>query len=365
MPWFEAAEAGVPLLLLLIPGLPLGLLGLVQLLALPMALGFELRAVMRRRRGMPTLWDEWPSVSIIVPARNAAPVIEDCVRSIARTRYNRYEVILVDDGSTDNTAELMARFAAADRRIKVLRQRGGGRAAARNLGMRHAAGDILMFVDADATFSRDTVDRMLQAFEDGRTGAVYGGGSPAHWTQGLGGLLSAISQLGSTTTRRAMAVAGGLLFVPGGIAAFPGTVLAEIGPFRENPAGAELELAWRVREAGYTVAFAPRVRIQAASPSALRDLWQLRTQRAHSLLHTLTARRGVAGTLWPGILLRHRWLVPLIPVYSASTVLFMLAGLARHVRGLAGHRDKRPAVSAGSGEERDVDAWRALREAWA
>src|SRR5687767_12326880 len=79
MPWFEAAEAGVPLLLLLIPGLPLGLLGLVQLLALPMALGFELRAVMRRRRGMPTLWDEWPSVSIIVPARNAAPVIEDCV----------------------------------------------------------------------------------------------------------------------------------------------------------------------------------------------------------------------------------------------------------------------------------------------
>lgn len=365
MPWFEAAESGVPLLLLIIPGLPLGLFGLVQLLALPMAVGFELRAVMRRRRGIPTLWDEWPSVSIILPARNAASGLEDCVRSIARTRYARYEVILVDHGSTDNTAELMARLATADPRIKVLRQRGEGRAAARNLGVRHAAGDILMFVDADAIFSRDTVDRMLQAFEDRRTGAVYGGGSPSHWTRGRGGLLAAISQLGSTTTRRTLAVAGGLPFVPGGIEAFPDTVLAEVGPFREDPAGTELELAWRVREAGYTVAFAPRVRIQAATPSTLRDLWQLRTRRAHGLLHTLTARPGVTVTFWPGILLRHRWLVPLVPVYSASMAVLMLAGLARHVRGLAGRRDKRPAVSAGSGREGDADAWRALRDAWA
>ncbi|WP_306914801.1 MULTISPECIES: glycosyltransferase family 2 protein [unclassified Arthrobacter] len=302
-------------------------------------------------------------MSIIVPARNAASVIDNCVRSITRTRYARYEVVLVDEGSTDNTAELMASFAVADPRIKVLRHSHGGRAAARNLGARHAAGDVLMFVDADAIFCRCTVDRMLQGFEDRRTGAVYGDDWPARWNRGRGGLLAALSHLGTGMTRRVLAAGGGLPFLPGGIEAFPSKVLAEIGPFREGAADAELELAWRVCKAGYRVGFAPRVRIQAASSSTLRELWRLRSRRTRGLLHTVAAH---TGTPWPGFLLRHRWLVPLVPVYSLFTAVFMLAGLVRHVRGLAGRRDKQShTTSAGPGADRDDDAWRALREAWA
>jgi cellulose synthase/poly-beta-1,6-N-acetylglucosamine synthase-like glycosyltransferase len=364
MPWFDVADPGTPLFLLLITGLPMAVLGLVQLLALPVALGFELRAASRRRQGVPTLWDEWPSVSIVVPARNAASVIDNCLRSIARTRYARYEVVLVDDGSTDDTAERMASWAAGDPRIKVLRQPMGGQAVARNLGARHAAGDILMFVDADATFSRSTVDRMLQGFEDRRTGAVYGDDWPGRWNQqGPGALLASISCLGAAITRRALAVVGGLPVLAGGIEVFPSKVLAEIGPFREGEAGSELELAWRVHAAGYRVAFAPRVGIQAARPLTLRDLWRLRSRRALGLL---TAHGGMTGTLWTGFVLRHQWLVALVPVYSMFTALHLLAGLARHFRGTAGRRGKQSlAASVSSGAARDDDAWRALREAWA
>ncbi|CAI3804792.1 hypothetical protein NKCBBBOE_03688 [Pseudarthrobacter sp. MM222] len=368
MPWSDVMDPGTPLFLLLITGLPIAVFGLVQLLALPLALGLELRAASRRRQGAPTLWDEWPSVSIVVPACNAGTVIDNCLRSIARTRYARYEVVLVDDGSTDGTAELMASWAAGDPRIKVLRQPGGGEAAARNLGARHAAGDILMFVDADATFSRSTVDRMLQGFEDRRTGAVYGDDWPARWNQlGPGGLLASISSLGTAITRRALAAVGGLPVLPGRLEAFPSKVLAEIGPFREGEAGSELELAWRVRAAGYRVAFAPRAGIQAACPSTLRDLWRLRSRRA---LHLLTAHGCMTGTLWTGFVLRHQWLAALVPVYSIFTALLLLAGLARHVRRPAGRpagrrgKQSLPA-SVSSGAARDDDAWRALREAWA
>ena len=97
------------------------------------------------RRGVTTLWDQWPSVSIIVPAHNAEAGIAACVRSIQLTRYERWELVLVDDGSTDTTAELMAALAAADPRIKVVRQARAGRAAALNLGSHHSAGDVLIF----------------------------------------------------------------------------------------------------------------------------------------------------------------------------------------------------------------------------
>ena len=364
MPWFDADPAA--LFLLLIPGLPIATLGLIQLLALPLALGFELRAASRRRRGGPTLWDEWPSVSIIVPARNAANDIDNCLGSIARTRYARYEVILVDDGSTDNTAELMASWAAVDLRIKALRQHGGGLAAARNLGTRHAAGDILMFVDADATLSRSTVDRMLQGFEDRRTGAVYGEDWPARGNRGPHGVLASIGSLAAAMTRRALAAVGGLPLLPGGIEAYPSKVLAEAGPFREGSAVPGLELAWRVRAAGYRVAFAPRARIQAPCPATLRDLWRRRTRRARGLLHLLSAHRGVTGMFRVGFVLRRRWLAPLVPVYSVFMALHLLAGFGRHVRGLAGRRSRQSgSAPVGDGANRDDDAWRALREAWA
>lgn len=363
MPWPDAAEPGAALFLL-IPGLPIVLWGLAGLLALPVALGIELRAAARRRQGVPTLWDHWPSVSIIVTARNRAGVIDGCVRSIARTRYTRYEVILVDDGSTDSTAELMASFAAADLRIKVVRQRGGGPAAARNLGVRHASGDVLMFADADATFAPRTVDHMLQGFGDGRTGAVLGGGCPGERNPLRGGPLAAIRRLGGALTR-ALSAVGGLAFLPGGIEAYPSTVVAAVGPFRDGVADTQLELAWRVRSAGYRVASARRVRIQAASSPALREGWQQRTRRAGALLDTVTAGRGGAGTLWAGLLRRHWRLAPLVPVHTVLTAAFLLAALARQFRRPASRRGAKRAVPPeGSGAHRDGDAWRALREAW-
>jgi len=387
MPWFDAAGPAAWILLLLVPGLLIAVFGLIQLLALPLAAGFELHAARRRRQEAPTLWDEWPSVSVIVAARDAAGVIGNCVRSIGRTRYSRYEVVLVDDGSADSTAELMASFAAADRRIKVLRQPRKGRAAARNLGARHATGEVLMFVDADATFSPRTVDAMLQAFEDQRTGAVCG--EDTRRKRASGGPLVAMSELGTAITLRAVAAAGGLPLVPGGIEAFPGRILAELGPFREGEPGAELELAWRVRNAGYRVGFAPRATVRTASASTPRDLWVLRSRRACALLQ---GSRGVTGTPWPEFLLRHRWLVPFVPVCSLLTALTMLTGMARRVRGLPWRPEKQSPAAAGrtapagpasagrtapagpasagpaarprDGDDSD-DAWRALREAWA
>jgi cellulose synthase/poly-beta-1,6-N-acetylglucosamine synthase-like glycosyltransferase len=218
---------------------------------------YEVRAAMRRRRGVPTLLDMWPTVSIIVPAFNEATRIENCVRSIQLTSYDRYEVVLVDDGSADNTFELMKGVAAADLRIKVLSQANLGRGAALTLGLRHAAGEIVMFMDADLVLSRNTVKRVLQGFADERTGAVFGDARPATLNPKRPRILASLGR-GAGLLRRAVAVSACLPGRAGNIRAVSRTVLEEIGPVPHDLWGGDLELTRRVRRAGYRVAFAPR-----------------------------------------------------------------------------------------------------------
>jgi poly-beta-1,6-N-acetyl-D-glucosamine synthase len=303
MSWYETTlQAAIPgaELVLLVLGLPILAFGLVKLLVLPLSLWFELRAARRRRVGAPTLLDEWPTVSIIVPAFNEATVIENCVRSIQLTKYDRYEVLLVDDGSTDNTVELMEGLAAADQRITVLRQANAGKGAALNLGMRHAAGEILMFVDADGIFSRNTVKRMLQGFADKRTGAVCGDDRPVNLNRIQTRMLAFISHVGTGMVRRALTMIGCLPIVSGNIGAFPRSVLEQIGPFREDTVGEDLELTWRVHRAGYRVVFAPRALVYAESPSTIGALWRQRVRWARGLLQTIGVHKGMIGNLRRG-----------------------------------------------------------------
>ena len=236
MSWFESASAsaipGAEFLLLVI-GPPILVFGLVKMLVLPLSVVFELRAARRRRRETPTLLDEWPTVSIIVPAFNRAGESKTVSVRSSSPGYDRYEVVLVDDGSTDTTAELMLAMAAADLRIKVVRQARAGKAAALNLGFQHATGEVLMLVDADGILARHTVKRMLQGFGDRRTGAVCGDRRPAKLNR-LRARMPALN-----------------------IRAFRRSVLEDVGPFREDPAGVDAELTRRVRRAGYRVLSAP------------------------------------------------------------------------------------------------------------
>lgn len=343
MSWFEstlgAALPGAQLLLLVL-GVPVLVFGLVKPLVLPLCVWFELRAAGRRRREVPTLHDQWPSVSIIVPAFNEATVIGNCVRSIQLTRYDRYEVVLVDDGSTDDTARMMAELAAGDPRIKVLTQAHAGKGAALNLGIRNATGGVLMIVDADGIFSRYTVENMLQAFEDGRTGAVCGDDRPVSRNRGQARMLAFISHIFNGMVRRALAMIGCLPIASGSISAFPRRVVEEIGLFREDSVGEELELTWRVHKAGYRVVFAPRALVYAESPSTIGELWRQRVRRARGLLQTMAVHQDVLGNLrhsrFGARLLFTAMTMVVLPVVQLVVILDLAFLLARGSNPLGG-----------------------------
>ena len=88
-------------------------------------------------------------VSIIIPAYNAAKTIADTLNSVLAQTYPEWEAIVVDDGSTDATGEIVRRFLRRDARFRIVAKCNGGEAAARNSGIAEARYDWLLFLDAD------------------------------------------------------------------------------------------------------------------------------------------------------------------------------------------------------------------------
>lgn len=105
-------------------------------------------------------------ISVIIPAYNAASSLRRCLDSIVCCRFDDFEVILVDDGSTDDTPEICDEYSQADRRIRVFHKHNGGVSSARNVGLENARGEWISFVDADDEFSDGALHFLLKAISE-------------------------------------------------------------------------------------------------------------------------------------------------------------------------------------------------------
>jgi glycosyltransferase involved in cell wall biosynthesis len=110
---------------------------------------------------MSTHLQSQPLVSVIIPTYNYGHYIGDSLQSVRAQTYSNWECIVVDDGSTDNTAEVVARFCAEDPRIRYVSQNNGRQGAARNNGIRHARGEYFQFLDADDLIESEKIEQQI------------------------------------------------------------------------------------------------------------------------------------------------------------------------------------------------------------
>ena len=108
-----------------------------------------------------------PQVSVIVPVYNQEQYLEECISSIRRQTLAEWECIIVNDGSSDSSGEIARRFSEEDSRIRCLEQENRGVSSARNLGMRHASGRYLCFVDGDDFIDAAFLKHLLDASDRG------------------------------------------------------------------------------------------------------------------------------------------------------------------------------------------------------
>ncbi|MDQ3889412.1 MAG: CDP-glycerol glycerophosphotransferase family protein [Actinomycetota bacterium] len=114
-------------------------------------------------------------ISVVVPLYNVAAYLETCLESLVQQTLAGLEVVMVDDGSTDESAEIAERFVARDSRFRLVRQRNAGLGAARNTGIEHAAGEFLAFVDSDDVVPRHAYEILVAALDE--TGSDFASGN--------------------------------------------------------------------------------------------------------------------------------------------------------------------------------------------
>ena len=226
-----------------------------------------------------------PPVSIVVPAFNEAVGIERAVRSLAASDYPELEVIVVDDGSTDGTPELVERLRLE--RVQVVRQPNLGKAAALNHGIATARHDVLVLVDADTLFEPETLGRLVQPFLDPVVGAVSGNTKVGN-RRGLLGRWQHIEYvMGFNLDRRLYDVLQCMPTVPGAIGAFRRRALWEIGGMSNETLAEDTDATLALGRAGWRIVYVEEARAWTEAPSSLGALWRQRYRWCYGTIQSI------------------------------------------------------------------------------
>jgi glycosyltransferase involved in cell wall biosynthesis len=112
-------------------------------------------------------------ISVIIPTYNEEKVLGYCIESLDGQTYKDFEVIVVDDGSTDKTLQFLSELQILNLKLKIVRSTHLGAGAARNLGAEHARGEVLVFVDADMTFDRKFLEKLVEPIAGGKAKGTF------------------------------------------------------------------------------------------------------------------------------------------------------------------------------------------------
>jgi cellulose synthase/poly-beta-1,6-N-acetylglucosamine synthase-like glycosyltransferase len=229
----------------------------------------------RKRKDRADAWltTNRPTVSVVVPILNESDTIAATVQSLVEQSYPVYEIILVDDGSTDGSAEIARLVARRHRHVRFFSAGSRmGKSAALNLGLSHARGQYVMFVDSDTTFDPYAVEKGLGRFSDPRVVAVGGNLRIRNAADSLLNEMQAIEYLTTINMgRRWKGMLGALPVISGAFGLFRTEMVRSVGGMDPGP-GLDSDLTIDMQKTGGRVVFAPDANCYTNGPTSWRSL---------------------------------------------------------------------------------------------
>ncbi len=263
---------------------------------------------LRRERGkkVPPELDYYPKFSILVPCHNEEDVIERTISYLHTQDYPDYEIIAIDDGSTDATYEILRSLVEKYEKLRIIKLASNqGKAVALNMGAAASTAEYLMCLDADALLSRTALRWFAWHFvRFPRVGAVTGNPRVLNRTTLLGKI-----QTGEYATiigliKRTQRLLGKVLTVSGVVAAFRKRALLSAEFWDPDMVTEDIDITWKLEKRFWDVRYEPKAICWVLVPETIRGLWRQRVRWAQGGVEVLKKNRDIwfdwrQRRIWP------------------------------------------------------------------
>ena len=289
----------------------------------------------RSRRSQPVPFAG--TVSVVVPAYNEETVIARTVETLLAQEPPVLEVVCVDDGSRDRTLAVLRERFEGNPRVRILAKPNGGKSSALNLGFSEARGEVVVALDSDTLFARDTVARLTAPFSDPRVAAVAGNAKVGNRINRLTRWQALEYVTAQNLERRAWDLAAAVPVVPGAVGAWRRAAVLAEGGFHEDTLAEDTDLTLRLIARGLRVVYAEYALAYTEAPETARTLLKQRFRWTYGVLQACWKHKsrlfrpggGVLGWLILPAFAIYQFLVPLVaPLVDLLFLVALLRGNA-------------------------------------
>lgn len=220
---------------------------------------------------MPALELEKPTVTVLIPAHNEEKSVRDCIASALDQTVPPDEIVVVNDGSTDKTAEVVEEFGLPVVVLELELERAtGNKSYAQEKGMVFANGDIVIMTDADTVLDRHFIERILPKFENEEVAAVSGyvKSLKHNWLTACREIEYAIGQQVHKLAQNYM---GYVMVIPGCAAAFRAETFKECISFDHDTVAEDLDFTYKLHEQGFKIDFCRHAYVYTQDPADVRS----------------------------------------------------------------------------------------------
>jgi cellulose synthase/poly-beta-1,6-N-acetylglucosamine synthase-like glycosyltransferase/spore germination protein YaaH/peptidoglycan/xylan/chitin deacetylase (PgdA/CDA1 family) len=236
-----------------------------------------------------------PEVSVLIPAYNEEDVIVQTVNSALAADYPKKEIVVVNDGSTDRTAELLETHFGRDARVHILHQPNRGKPAALARALEAATAPIVITIDADTSIDRNAIKKLVRNFADPRVGAVAGNVKVANRTRWLTRWQALEYITSQNMEKRAFDLLNCIPVVPGAVGAWRVEAMQAAGGFSAQTVAEDTDLTIAIRRAGWRISYDEEAIGYTQAPETAGVLIRQRFRWTFGTLQSVWKHRDTVG----------------------------------------------------------------------
>jgi poly-beta-1,6 N-acetyl-D-glucosamine synthase len=315
-----------------------GMLFLIAIyLTIARSLVYGVLAVIQKRKTRKRTFDPsfQPEVSVVIAAYNEEKVIARTVHSILNNGYPDLEVVVVDDGSKDETLRVLNETFGENPRVRIFTQTNAGKSEALNHAITQSKHDILVALDADTIFRKGTIEKLVRHFSDIKVGAVSGNARVGNKRKWITKFQSIEYVYGFNLDRRALDLLNAITVVPGAVGAWRKDLIVACGGFGNDTLAEDTDITLAIRRLGYEIRYEQDAVAYTEAPETIKGLAKQRFRWSFGTIQAVWKHRdatfnpnyGYLGFVaLPSIWIFQVLLAALAPFAEVAMIVALFAG---------------------------------------